>query len=204
MSKSFEERTFLNFAGMFFEFEDDFLFHLLCSWTFLYFFKLCTSIRCIEVRKKAVWPGSLFKKTCRRRRPFQTPTQEEGLCMLFKGRTPWSDNACSCYKGQNVFNFENLFPFGDHHGICDWKMKKVWRGKIFCNWESVLTAHIFCSLFKCVKSLKRIALPTMKESSKYFSWNSTFLYLWIKFLQHTQKKYWSMPIVRHWLWQISS
>ena len=91
MSKSFEERTFLNFAGMFFEFEDDFsspyvvlisVLHVL--WTFLYFFKLCTSIRCIEVRKKAVWPGSLFKKTCRRRRPFQHPRKKKAFACYSK------------------------------------------------------------------------------------------------------------------------
>ena len=62
----------------------------------LYFFKLCTSIRCLKVRKKGCMAWQPFQENLPSPSSIPTPTQEEGLCMLFKGRTPWSDNACSC------------------------------------------------------------------------------------------------------------
>ena len=47
-------------------------------------FKSSTSIRCLRVRKKAIWPGSLFKKTCRRRRPFQHPRKKKAFACYSK------------------------------------------------------------------------------------------------------------------------
>ena len=142
-----------------------------------------------EYEKKAVWPGSLFKKTCRRRSLFQHPRKKKAFACYSKAERRVLMMRARAIKARMCSISKMFSPLAITMVFAIERWKKFDEGKYFAIVKVclVLTAHIFCSLFKCVKSLKRIALPTMKESSKYFSWNSTFLYLWIKFLQHTQK-----------------
>ena len=77
---------------MFFEFEEDCLFCMVSLYIIVALFSAYFCIFSNYVRrfdaskyeKKAVWPGSLYKKTCRRRRLFQHPRKKKAFACYSK------------------------------------------------------------------------------------------------------------------------